>query len=805
VTNTLDWDALRGAASAAPSGIDEIKQKVKPVDVLVREGVDVRVNGERYVCLCPFHPDTTPSFAVFGDDHTRCGCWSCGLMGDVLDLVGWFYPTSSMADNLEYLRGTDLAADALPAPGTREPADILSIYAAATEHWPVSLFVEHRSFSFSTEWLIQEWQVGGTDNGSITIPYFHDGELTGLKFRTTDTKPISYRGSSFPHLYGSWKDRGNDVILCEGESDTWVASYHFPDFDVLGLQTGAARGTTDLEKFAGRRVYLWFDGDAAGRQATQRWAADLLAHCTSVFVIPMVDGRDVASHPDPRGCFNDARPFIPYTGPLSQDSGVLVRNGSGQRGVIPITDWSFHPTRTLHSDEGDAWEGTLEPLGASTILTTPDLASATTAARWANYHNGAWFGSTRDAQEFLAYLHSQSVFLPSGSLTRVAGLHGNAFVLPDETIGDGEWRYAPPQADIGLSHVIGGQTIATPSREQLDALFSLHTPEVLHPLLAWFGAAPLRSLYREFPILMVSGAAGTGKTTLVETLLRVLAPGIITTNLTATTPYAIDSFVASTNAFPVWFDEYRPGGRKDTIERLNQILRDAYTRQPSFKGGASTNLSELRSIVPSAPLIISGEDIFSETSHIERSVVVPCPKAGRDPDALRIVRGMPRLWGAYGRFLLEARGHYDRPELGKHDNPRIQCNLSRLTTGWNYLRAFFDEAYDYPLVETPDFSLATTTIDQAASTNPILDMIRWGYDQRNIYNALVWDHEGDLCISLRNLLSEANRNGTFTLPGGQAACRRYILDSYGGYETRGSTPNGNIRYILIPGGVNLVE
>ncbi len=803
MTNTLDWDALRGVASAAPPGIEEIKQKIKPVDVLVHEGIDVRVKGDRYVCLCPFHNDSDPSFAVFGDDHERCGCWSCGKLGDVVDLAGWFYPELVLADVLEYLVGVP-AAVSLPAPEAQEPADISSIYTSATERWPVRLFVEHRGFPFDEGWLGEEWQVGGTENGSITIPYFHDGELTGLKFRTTDTKPISYRGSTFPHLYGSWKDRGRDCILCEGESDTWVASYYFPDLDVLGLQTGAARGVTDLEKLAGRRVYLWFDGDDAGRQATQRWAGDLLSSGASVFVVPMVDGRDVASHPDPRGGFRDARPFIPYNGPLSQDSGVLVRNGSGQRGVIPITDWSFHPTRTLHSDEGDAWEGTLSPLNISTIITTPDLSTAATVARWANTHNGAWFGSTRDAQEFLAYLHAQSVFLPSGSLTRVAGLHGRAFVLPEETVGDGEWRYTPPQADIGLSHVIGGQTLATPSKEQLDALFSLHTPAVLHPLLAWFGAAPLRSLYREFPILMVSGAAGTGKTTLVETLLGVLAPGIITTNLTATTPYAIDSFVASTNAFPVWFDEYRPGGRKDTIERLNQVLRDAYTRQPSFKGGASSNLSELRSVVPAAPLIVSGEDVFSETSHLERSIVVACPSVGRDAVSLRIVRGLPSLWRTYAGWLLDNHHIYDERPAQHHSYPLIDTNLRRLHTGWQLLKAFLDDVYDYA-VPTFEPGAVVETIDQATSTNPILDMMRWGYDQGNQWNATVWVDDEDLCVSLRNLLSEANRNGTFVLPGGQAACKRYIMDSYGGFETRGNSPNGNIRFIRIPGGANLVE
>ncbi|KKM39529.1 hypothetical protein LCGC14_1564350, partial [marine sediment metagenome] len=54
-------------------------------------GVDttLKQNGDRWVGLCPFHKERTPSFHVFiGDDECeRYHCFGCSATGDVLDYV----------------------------------------------------------------------------------------------------------------------------------------------------------------------------------------------------------------------------------------------------------------------------------------------------------------------------------------------------------------------------------------------------------------------------------------------------------------------------------------------------------------------------------------------------------------------------------------------------------------------------------------------------------------------------------------------------------------------------------------------
>ena len=152
----------------------------------------------------------------------------------------------------------------------------------------------------------------------------------------------------------------------------------------------------------------------------------------------------------------------------------------------------------------------------------------------------------------------------------VAGLHGSAFVWPGGRAGESSLVYSPPQHDVHLE-----DRLRLPNAEftalQVSTLRKLHRQDVMDPVLGWLAAAPLRSLLPSFPSLAVTGSSGSGKTTLLSTVLSAFSGADITTNLTSTTKHALASFMACTNAFPVWFDEYRPGARKDTQMALDQL------------------------------------------------------------------------------------------------------------------------------------------------------------------------------------------------------------------------------------------
>ncbi len=65
------------------------KAKREIVEV-ISEYVELVAKGTsqhpRWDGLCPFHPDTNPSFSVY-ENSQRYRCWACGAQGDVIDFL----------------------------------------------------------------------------------------------------------------------------------------------------------------------------------------------------------------------------------------------------------------------------------------------------------------------------------------------------------------------------------------------------------------------------------------------------------------------------------------------------------------------------------------------------------------------------------------------------------------------------------------------------------------------------------------------------------------------------------------------
>lgn len=69
--------------------VKEIKQRY-PIQEIVVRYTEVKRSGDRLVGCCPFHDDHHPSFSVYLPTQTwQCFAASCGLGGDVIDLVGY--------------------------------------------------------------------------------------------------------------------------------------------------------------------------------------------------------------------------------------------------------------------------------------------------------------------------------------------------------------------------------------------------------------------------------------------------------------------------------------------------------------------------------------------------------------------------------------------------------------------------------------------------------------------------------------------------------------------------------------------
>ena len=68
--------------------VAELKEKADIVQIIIQSGVNLKRSGNtgRYVGLCPFHQEKTPSFSVdFNKQFFHC--FGCGAQGDVYSFL----------------------------------------------------------------------------------------------------------------------------------------------------------------------------------------------------------------------------------------------------------------------------------------------------------------------------------------------------------------------------------------------------------------------------------------------------------------------------------------------------------------------------------------------------------------------------------------------------------------------------------------------------------------------------------------------------------------------------------------------
>lgn len=831
-----DWgDMLNGVDPLRRYDNDEVKQNLPLEWVLARRNIVLEPSADgRLVGLCPFHDDgESPSFALFTPpEHPeqvlgRAGCWSCSFgQGDVFDVLGKLhqvpYPQAlQMAGALleEFRRDQSWVSRAGEQPAQRVKADPADLSRTAYEANQLALqdstaiarLIDEKQKSnpgwahVSVEFLRSEWWVGVEDDWHVVVPHYSDvGDGLGpqcraIKTRTPRSHLFARSGSDLSHMYGVWRLRGHDTILVvEGESDAWCASAQLGDtMDVLGIPSGASTRLRDEWKplFAGKRVIVATDGDLAGRRAAQRWHAQLMEVAGTVLVATLPDGKDLSAVNDLARTVMEAGSVPPSVGNVDVLNGVFARFG----GDVPttLTNWYFEPTRELAFDDGSrAWEGIVN--GRSTILRSQDMESEASITKWAGRHGGNWLGSKKDAQSLQGRLQSEGPFLGRGKATSVVGWHDGHFVLPDGYIGHDYWRYVPPAASVKLDRLKIQDGPWDPA--VMDRLLRLRKPEVMHPVLAWVFAAPLRSQFEVFPFLAVTGQSGSGKTTLVRALLDALGWKIYTT-ITSTTPHGVQSFAGATNGLPVWFDEYRPGARDDSKQALDQVLRDAYDGSPSWKGGGQENKLALTEMPTLAPLVVTGEDAFSETSHIERMVWVKLARGeGSQDDLEALVHTDTAGFGKhYLSWLVKRHAEGSLPSLRVRTTiDRRTTNLQILGVGWELFRAFYQDVTGNWLGEA-DFSQHVTNMTKASSTDPTTEALVWAQG-KTVYGGiepLVTIAGDNVVVQLEDFVAEVKRAKIHTLPGGVGAIGEILKDNWDGFSR--SHPVTQQRVWVLPG------
>jgi DNA primase len=257
--------------------IENLKAAV-PFEGLVRE---THVINSRGKFVCPFHDDHDPSCHAYPDGFY---CFVCHARGDHLTWLQYVREITFKEAIQELLRrasGAQKPSKPINRPKVDRPAPTLKpvaphvltyhrqraaylAYVPASMHGRGFTLYELRCLGFAAE--------GDNAIFPITSP---DGTVLNLKLRladTTDRPRYSYRLRN--HGSPAWCSPGflerNTVLIIEGELNGMACYLAAPQLAVMGV--AGARGSLHGRVLDGRTVYVYADGDDAGRKARNKWA-----------------------------------------------------------------------------------------------------------------------------------------------------------------------------------------------------------------------------------------------------------------------------------------------------------------------------------------------------------------------------------------------------------------------------------------------------------------------------------------------------------------------------------------------------
>ena len=317
-------------------------------DTVEASGVRLRGRGRVRQGVCPFHEEAEGSFTVYADTE-RFYCFGCGVGGDVLDFVRRV-ENLSLPEAIQRLDGgPELAAGVAPRPvparrprattlPPRDPALLTAavrFYAGQLRRSPAAWgYLASRGVGFDASLrlglgyspgrgLREALESDGFDAGRlrdcglftergerfagmVVVPDASGGLVRWLVGRAIDPD----RTPRFQALPGSKPVLGLGrlgpappfAVVAEGVFD-WLA------LACWGVPAVAALGTQGVEKVAEGlrgcpRVFLAFDSDDAGLEATERLAG-LLGRRASAVTLPQGCGdvAELAALPHGRAVF----------------------------------------------------------------------------------------------------------------------------------------------------------------------------------------------------------------------------------------------------------------------------------------------------------------------------------------------------------------------------------------------------------------------------------------------------------------------------------------------------------------------
>lgn len=355
--------------------IERVKATVDFVSV-VTEHLQLKKSGRRWVGLCPFHPEKTPSFSV-NDELKLYKCFGCGAGGDAIRFVQELEHLTFVeaVERLAAKAGIQLRYDDAAEGKQHAKRGRLTEAMEKAVEWyhqrlltapdagPARNYLRSRGYDgdlvrqFRIGWAPDEWdalakalRLGdevmkdtglGFTNKIGKVNDFFRGRVLFPIFDTTG-KPVAFGGRIMPGqegskyknspetplysksrtLYGlNWAKAAvvetGEAIVCEGYTD--VIAFHQAGLPRAVATCGTALADEHVRLLAnfGRKLVLAYDADSAGQTAAERFYGWEQHYEIDIHVLSLPAGADPAdvARNDPaalKQAVADARPFLAF-------------------------------------------------------------------------------------------------------------------------------------------------------------------------------------------------------------------------------------------------------------------------------------------------------------------------------------------------------------------------------------------------------------------------------------------------------------------------------------------------------------
>lgn len=345
-------------SSAAPSFQDILLRVKEGADIvsIISQYVPLRRSGSKYVGLCPFHNDRSPSMNV----NPRMGiykCFACGAGGDVIKFVQEFEKIGFVEALRQVAGRSGIAVPDNLGAGSKENADKTALVLQANQ---IALQVYTETLGKTPSWsqylqerglkpeTVKKFQIGCAPDqpdrirqlaeakkvpgkafveagilgvaaggrvydrfgGRLIFPIFNlsgrviafGGRIApgrdGPKYVNTPESPLYHKGRVLYgfHVARQAIDQSGEAVIVEGYMDLvslWQAGVGNA---VAVCGTALTKEHAQMLTRFARKVYLFFDGDAAGRTAVRRSLEPLLAQGVEVRVPVLPPQEDPDSY-----------------------------------------------------------------------------------------------------------------------------------------------------------------------------------------------------------------------------------------------------------------------------------------------------------------------------------------------------------------------------------------------------------------------------------------------------------------------------------------------------------------------------